>query len=254
MIAPGNRYVALGSSFAAGPLLGRRAPGAPLASGRSRSNYAHLIAHDLGLDLVDVTFSGATAREILDGGSRPPQVDAITHDTALVTLTCGGNDVGYIPGLAAATSRARSAAARERRTELASRERADVALDGIGGTLRELARDIRRRAPQAVVVFADYLTVLPPDGSIAADPVPADAAELGRHIAARLASITRDAARSEGCVSVAASAASGEHHAWSRDPWTNGRRFSLTHGAPFHPRLAGMRAVADLVIDELVQR
>jgi lysophospholipase L1-like esterase len=250
MIAPGSRYVALGSSFAAGPLLGRRAPGAPLLSGRSRSNYAHLVAHDLGLDLVDVTFSGATAREILDGGRRPPQVSAISVDTALVTVTCGGNDVGYIPGLAAASLPARSAAARARRDELASRERADVALDGIGDTLRELARDIRRRAPDAVIVFADYLTVLPPDASVAADPVPADAAELGRHVAARLAAITREAALAEGCRAVAASAASVEHHAWSSDPWTNGRRFSLK-GAAFHPRLAGMRAVADLIIAEL---
>src|ERR1700712_285245 len=98
-LKPGDRYVALGSSFGAGPGILPRVEGAPRASGRSEKNYAHLLAAHLGLALDDVTFSGATAAEMLEAGG---QVEAVTDTTRLVTVTCGGNDVGYIPGPAAA--------------------------------------------------------------------------------------------------------------------------------------------------------
>jgi hypothetical protein len=43
----GSHYVALGGSFAAGPGIGRRAPGSPRPAMRSASNYPHLVAEDL---------------------------------------------------------------------------------------------------------------------------------------------------------------------------------------------------------------
>src|SRR3984957_8362863 len=100
-IAVGARYVALGSSFAAGPGIGQRVPGRPREAGRAAANYAHLIARRFGLTLDDVTYSGATTHDILtarrDGW--PAQVDAVTADTQLATITCGGNDLGYVPRL-----------------------------------------------------------------------------------------------------------------------------------------------------------
>ena len=59
-----SRYVALGSSMAAGPGIRPRADGAPLPAGRSARNYPHLVADRLGLDLVDVTYSGATTANL----------------------------------------------------------------------------------------------------------------------------------------------------------------------------------------------
>ena len=100
-IPAGSRYVALGSSFAAGPGIPARAPGSPRRAGRSASNYAHLVARELGLDLHDVTYSGATTGDILrpSAAGQPAQLDAVTPATRLVTLTAGGNDVGYLPRL-----------------------------------------------------------------------------------------------------------------------------------------------------------
>jgi hypothetical protein len=96
-ITAGSRYVAMGSSYAAGPQLRPRSPHSPLRAARSDSNYAHLLARRLDLDLTDVSYSGATAAQMIDGRSgRPAQVEAVTAETQLVTLTCGGNDVGYI--------------------------------------------------------------------------------------------------------------------------------------------------------------
>ncbi|MEO6794143.1 MAG: GDSL-type esterase/lipase family protein, partial [Mycobacterium sp.] len=99
-----NRYVALGSSMAAGPGIRPAVAGAPRASGRSARNYPHLVADALNLDLVDVTFSGATSAHLLTERQlgAPPQVEALDGSETLVTVTIGGNDVGYVPLLAAA--------------------------------------------------------------------------------------------------------------------------------------------------------
>ena len=71
--------------------------------GARTSNYARLLAQKRGLALTDVSCSGATARQVLEGGpfGRPSQVDALHPETMLVTLTAGGNDVSYIRNLLA---------------------------------------------------------------------------------------------------------------------------------------------------------
>ena len=99
-----KRYVALGSSMAAGPGIAPARQDAPLRAGRSAANYPHLVAERLGLDLVDVTYSGATTAHVLTDPqhSAPPQVDALDGSETLVTVTIGGNDVGYVPMLMAA--------------------------------------------------------------------------------------------------------------------------------------------------------
>jgi lysophospholipase L1-like esterase len=104
-IPAGGRYVAMGSSFAAGPGLPSRVPRSPRRAGRSTGNYAHLVARALGLDLHDVTFSGATTSDILrpSAAGQPAQLDAVTPATQLVTITAGGNDVGYLPRLTLAS-------------------------------------------------------------------------------------------------------------------------------------------------------
>jgi lysophospholipase L1-like esterase len=104
-IPAGSRYVAMGSSFAAGPGLPSRVPGSPRRAGRSTGNYAHLVARELGLDLHDVTFSGATTSDLLgpSAAGQAAQLDAVTPETSLVTITAGGNDVGFVPRLTLAS-------------------------------------------------------------------------------------------------------------------------------------------------------
>ena len=243
-----KRYVALGSSMAAGPGIRPRATGAPWGSGRSARNYAHLVARRLNLDLVDVTFSGATTAHILaerQRGTRP-QIDALDGSEALVTITIGGNDVGYIPLLMAAAM-PRAARILPNVRTLLDRDAREQALTRVGDSLRAVGAAVHRRAPAARVLFVDYLTLLPPAGRGAPPLSPADAA-LGRHVAARLEELTACAARASGCEVVRAGQASREHHAWSPDPWTVGAAWPLPwRPAPFHPNAAGMRAVADLV-------
>ena len=243
-----GRYVALGSSMAAGPGIRPGAPGAPFGSGRSARNYAHLVAEQLDLNLLDVTFSGATTAHVLaerQRGARP-QIEALDGSEELVTITIGGNDVGYVPLLMAAMfpRPARLLPAIGALFDRAARERA---LDGVGDSLRAVGAAVRERAPRARVVFVDYLTLLPPDGT-PAPPLSAADAELGRHVAARLEEATAAAAQATGCELVPAGQASRQHHGWSAEPWAVGAGWPLPwRPAPFHPNAAGMRSVAGLL-------
>ncbi|MGH3675480.1 MAG: SGNH/GDSL hydrolase family protein [Mycobacterium sp.] len=247
-----KRYVALGSSMASGPGIQPRAAGAPWRAGRSAANYPHLVACRLGLDLVDVTYSGATTAHVLTDHQNcaPPQVAALDGSEVLVTVTIGGNDVGYVPMLMAAglPRLARSVPLLGGRLrdllDPAARDRALVQLDE---SLKEVGRTVRQLAPRARVFFVDYLTLLPPPGQSAPPLSDVDVA-LGRRVADTLERLTTEAAAATGCELVRAAAASSTHHAWSEVPWTT--RFGLPlpgRPAPLHPNSEGMRAVADMV-------
>jgi lysophospholipase L1-like esterase len=248
-----SRYVALGSSMAAGPGIGPRAKDAPLRAGRSARNYPHLVAEKLGLDLVDVTYSGATTANVLAERQfgAPPQIDALNGEEDLVTVTIGGNDAGYVQLLFAAglprflRSVPLLGGWLRRQLDPVARDRALVE---VAESLKEVGRTVRSRSPRATVLFVDYLTLLPPIGTPAPPLSEADAA-TGRHIAGELARLTAEAAAATGCGLVRVAEASRDHHAWSADPWTTGFGFPLPgRPTPLHPNAAGMRSVANLVV------
>lgn len=247
-----ERYVALGSSMAAGPGIRPRVPGSPRAAGRSQRNYPHLVAAALGLDLVDVTYSGATTAHVLSESQRsaPPQIDALDGTETLVTVTIGGNDAGYVPMLfAAGLPRAVRAVPLlgGRLRDLLDPTARYAALSEVGSALVDVGREVRRRSPQATVLFVDYLTLLPDSG--AAPPLRGPDVTLGRHVAATLEQLTADAAAATGCGLARAAEASRSHHAWSAQPWTTRFGWPLPgRPAPLHPNADGMRAVADLVV------
>jgi lysophospholipase L1-like esterase len=257
-----KRYVALGSSMAAGPGIGPRAAGAPRWSGRSARNYPHLVAERLNLDpgrnFVDVTFSGATTAHLLVDQQRgaPPQITALDGSETLITVTIGGNDVGYVPLLMAA---ALPRLARRlpllggRIAELLDRDARDRALADVFDSLCAVGSALRQRSPAARIFFVDYLTLLPPAGAPA--PLSEADADVGRHVAGSLERLTADATAATGCGVVSAGAASRDHHAWSAEPWTTTpARYGVPlpgRPAPLHPNATGMRAVAELVLGQV---
>jgi len=257
-IPAGSRYVAMGSSFAAGPGLPSRAPGSPRRAGRSTGNYAHLVARALGLDLHDVTFSGATTSDILrpSAAGQPAQLDAVTPETSLVTITAGGNDIGYLPRLTLASLpwplrvlppvTARIGALGDTRAT-------DERFGQLERNLAAIAGRLRDRAPACRVLIVSYLSILPAAGPAPSPPPPADVTAWGRAIAARLAATTQAAAAAAGWTYIAASTASADHHAWSAAPWTRRFHLSLRGGAPYHPNAAGMAAVAELILATLAE-
>jgi GDSL-like Lipase/Acylhydrolase family len=91
-------YVALGDSYAAGPLIPNQL--APYGCLKSSNNYAHLAAPAIGLPLRDPSCSGAETEDMtqtqnVEPGPNPPQFDSLDGETAVVSLTIGGNDIGF---------------------------------------------------------------------------------------------------------------------------------------------------------------
>lgn len=249
----GDRYVAMGSSFAAGPGLPPEIEGNADRCNRSAANYSHLLALKLGLDLSDVSCGGATTAHILGRWNElPAQIDAVTADTRLVTVTIGGNDVGYIASLIKAASCAaiQPAPARCKQSSTTFQQ----AWSAVEQSMRSIVTDIRRRAPGARIVFVDYVTLLPARGTCPQFPFPAEQADTVRAIAAHLAESTARVATSEGVEVVRASWLSRRHDACSKAPWANGWIDPLpgAGGVRFHPNAAGMAAVADALEKLLV--
>ena len=256
---PVSRMVALGSSFAAGPGI---EPVVDRAAGRSGRNYAHLVAARVGASLVDATVSGATTETVLRDRQRvglrtfAPQIESVPADADLVTVTAGGNDLGYLGGVMGTallgqldrwrlTSPLSALARRRRALRPVTSQQHDAAVDG----LVAIVAGVRERAPRARVVLVDYLPVFTPS-SAPGPSVPLTVNEIRhfRDLATDLSAIFAEASRRTGCDLVPASSLEPDHGAGSTDPWVGGlslRRLS----ASFHPNLAGMQAVADRVAD-----
>lgn len=97
--AGATTYTALGDSYASGPLIPNQSL-SPLGCLRSDHNYAHLTAEALGLSLTDVSCSGATTADMTEAqnvepGPNPPQFNGLSPGTNIVSLTIGGNDIGF---------------------------------------------------------------------------------------------------------------------------------------------------------------
>ena len=251
-LAPGAHYVAMGSSFAAGPGITAPADQPPNRCTRSADNYAHQLARRRGLTLTDVSCGGATTAHLLGPwGELPPQLDALRPDTRLVTVTIGGNDVGYIGGLSRASCLSRAGATVGACPQVPAPT--EQAWQGLADAMRRVAQEVRRRSPTARLVFVEYPAVLPEQGTCARTPISVEQADASRRVAARLAMLTAQIAREAGAAVLPVAALSSGHDACSAAPWTTGW---FTPGeppvrVPYHPNLQGMTAVAD-ALDRLL--
>ncbi len=89
-------YVAIGDSYTSGPGIEPYAPSAPPKCGQSERNYPHLVAKALNLSLTDVSCGGATTSDETESQfeGQPPQDEALSESTEVVTIGMGGNDHG----------------------------------------------------------------------------------------------------------------------------------------------------------------
>lgn len=257
---------ALGSSFAGGPGL---EPVADAAALRSERNYAHLVASTLGASLVDVTASGATTETILHTAQRvrghrfPPQIEAVDPrlDLDLVTITAGGNDLGYLGSMLRAGI-ANRLTGRWLTAPLGRRLRgggaSPVGVDQAEATADRLVAVVEAvavRAPQARILLVDYLTVFGP-GTLPSDMVPftQDELSLFRGTAAALAGAFRAAQRRSKAELVPVSELSESHALDAAEPWVNGlflRPPFSRFASSLHPNAAGMQAVSEAVLRHL---
>lgn len=254
-----QRYVALGDSYSAGPLI----PTTDLAGGCARSdhNYPSLVAAELGVaDFVDVTCSGATTRDLVRAqrpfaDSRiPPQVRAVTGRTDLVTLGIGGNDLDLFGTLVATCTRLRasdptgSPCAVQLR---ASGRDLEAATATISRRVATALTTIRARAPRATVLLVGYLRLVPDSGTCPELPLAVGDYAEGRRISRALDRALARAAARTGVTYVDMHTASRGHDICSADPWVNGRVTDRRKALAYHPLAAGMRADADRVLGHL---
>jgi len=241
------QYVAMGSSYAAGPGITGRAADSPWFCARSADNYAHQLARLRKLSLVDVSCSGAQTGNVLSRGQllQPAQLEALRPETGLVTLTIGGNDIEYARSLMSYGCGQRSrwiwkVADRLGGCKPAPQARVEAGLKTLPQRFDRIAAEVRRRSPQARLVLLTYQTVLPPAGSCAALGMsPAQAGQM-RALAASLADLTRQAAARNGALLFDAAAATAGHDVCAAEPWMLGQGAPV----PMHPNLAGMTALA----------
>jgi len=245
---PGSRYVAIGSSFAAGAGIGPVKPGTPDRCGRTQNNYASLLADKLGLILDDQSCSGAKTDHILGPWNEvPAQIDAVTPDTQLVTVTIGGNDLNYVGKLFSASC-SPDGKSRFRPTEpcpeAAPVDPADYAK--LKENLRAISQSVQQRAPQARVVFVQYVTLVP-DELCEATPLSINFGKVIAKIAIKLAAITKKVADETGAQALAADKLSRGHTPCDAVPWATGLPldFDRSNGAAWHPNTAGHLAIAE---------
>jgi hypothetical protein len=161
-------YVSLGDSYAAGPFIPN--PVLPLGCLKSDHNYPRLAAPSIG-PLKDASCSGAETedmtnpQEVDPDGPNPAQFDSLSASTEVVSLTIGGNDIGF-SGIAQSciTLNPFSSPCRDKYDAGGK----DQIAERIAATAPELAavlQGIHARSPNARVYVLDYPAIFPEAGS-----------------------------------------------------------------------------------------
>lgn len=271
------KYVALGSSFAAGPSID---PIIQKDAGRSGNNYAHLLAAKLNANLTDLSVSGATLLSVLRETQTttltmakfPPQTDQIPADTNIVTLTAGGNDLGYSRDMIMESvdnaihakvittiSSAISAAKAMFSSSSQAAQTSNATPEEVTTRFIEVIDKIHMKAPKAKIYLVEYLEVFTDDSKTGdGTNLTADQIKKFRKTSADLAGAYCAAAKARPEVTLIRTAeASKAHGLGSAKPWvTPFDLVSMMKGqsTPYHPNKIGMQAVADLIYAAMVAR
>jgi lysophospholipase L1-like esterase len=249
-------YVALGDSYAAGPLIPMQEE--PWGCLRSTNNYAKLLARRLGLTLRDATCSGAETEDMIasQGVSpepNPPQFDRLDTRTGLVTLQIGGNDIGF-SGIAEECLRA----AFEQRSCKSSyvdpatgRDELRRRIDATAPDVAAVIQGIHARSPKADVLVLGYPSIFrvgPGPASCPAMAVGEDDAVYLRGVQEALNDMIRSAAEGNGAEYVDVYGPSAGKTACDLPVlrWVE-PLVPVNAAAPIHPNLNGMAGMSDVV-------
>jgi hypothetical protein len=212
------RYVALGDSYSAASGVLPPDPSTHPMCLRSTSNYPHLIAGATGAQLTDVTCGAADTGDYYapqyDGV--PPQLDAVTADAELVTMTIGGNDSSVFVnsivqcGMAGASTAGQGSPCKD--TYGSSFE--DTIRTSTYPALVNALRSVRAAAPAAEVAILGYPWIMPRSGGCF-DRMPVAEGDVPylRGIQATLNDAVRRAATATGATYVSMTKVSEGHDA-----------------------------------------
>ncbi len=158
-------YTALGDSYAAGPLIPNQSLN-PLGCLRSDHNYAHLTAAAKGLTLTDVSCSGATTADMTEAqnvepGPNPPQFNGLSASTEIVSLTIGGNDIGFSEILESCITYNPFSTPCKDKYDPGGHDQLAERIANTAPKVAAVLQGIHTRSPDARVFVVDYPDILP---------------------------------------------------------------------------------------------
>lgn len=161
-------YVALGDSYSAASGVLPPDPSAAPQCLRSTANYPNVVARAIGAQLTDVTCGGADTTDYFEPqyDGVPPQLDAVTADADLITMTIGGNDSGVFInsivacGVAGLSTAGQGSPCKDRYGKSFERTVRTTTYPSLVRALRA----VRAAAPDAEVAILGYPWIVPARG------------------------------------------------------------------------------------------
>ncbi len=161
-----RNYVSLGDSFVSGPFIPLQRLD-PLSCFKSTQNYPSVLARRLGIaNFKDISCGGAQTKDMAGvqtgiPGQSVSQLSALKPDTDLVTLSIGGNDIGFMDIILNCAGKSLSdphgaPCKAGFGDELAARVAATAP------KVASVLAGIKQRSPKAKIVVVGYLRILPP--------------------------------------------------------------------------------------------
>jgi hypothetical protein len=247
-------YVSLGDSYAAGPFIPN--PVLPLGCLKSDHNYPHLAAPSIG-PLKDPSCSGAKTGDMANpqsieiDGPNPPQFNSLSATTEVVSLTIGGNDIGFSEvAQSCITFNPFSSPCRDKYNSGGHDQLAER-IEATAPKVAAVLQGIHARSPGARVYVLNYPAIFPETGNGCWPQMPvsfSDAPYL-RATEQRLdAMIATQAAANEATLvnwyqaSIGHDACKSSSVRWVEPLIPN------QPAAPIHPNLAGMQGAANLLV------
>jgi hypothetical protein len=250
VIEAGDTYVALGDSNTSGPGLGPQTfvPGCQQTAG----NYPHRLAEAMDLELVDVSCGGAATEHMSKpqtalGDTVPPQLDAIREDTALVTLSIGGNNGDVYGKLLLNCARlAEDDRSGAPCSDLARRnpDALKKVFDEVNDEIVETVDMILDKAPDARVVIIGYPQIIPAEGTCDDLPLGEGDYAFARGVMEQFDKAQAKAAEAARAEFVDMWSVTEGHDICSDEPWVAGATPRQT-GIAYHPYAAGQEAVLE---------
>lgn len=246
-------YVALGDSYAAGPIIPNQI--SPLGCLKSDHNYAHLAAPSIGLTLRDPSCSGATTEDMTNPqetelGTNPPQFNSLDAETTRVSLTIGGNDIGFSEiALSCVTINPFSTPCKDKYNS-GGKDQIAERITATAPKVAAVLQGIHTRSPAAKVFVVNYAAIFPETGFGCWPQMPIGFGDVPylRSKQKELNAMLATQAAGNGATIVNWYGASIGHDACkgSSTRWVE-PVVPTNPAAPIHPNLAGMQGAASIL-------
>lgn len=248
-------YVSLGDSYTAGPLIPN--PLLPLGCLKSSNNYSHLAAPSIGLTLKDPSCSGATTvhmtqpQNVDPDGPNPPQFDSLSAATTVVSITIGGNDIGFSGIVESCITYNPFSSPCKNKYASGGKDQISEKITATAPKIAAVLQGIKAKAPSSKTYVLNYPAIFPETGSGCWPQMPisfSDAPYLRAKQKELNAMIATQAAANGATLvnwysaSIGHDACKGSSTRWV-EPLVPGEL-----AAPIHPNKAGMQGASNVLV------